>query len=243
MSKRTKAEQDELLNRPLEDFKDQRVVKDLMSEKFEKGTDTEALDITSALAELIRGQKFMSEEVTRMRERMDNYDEAARRFDEDQEAFIMNVLNKAEKLRYSDAEREKLEAKAIVDLEKRIEQAHAEVYSSRLKFEQDLANMPKETITATGVPEIMARTGQMILMPERIRIKHKEWVLQPNVPTTVPRIVADRYREIIMRREELRERQQAMMANLKDTELSKVLQRINEKYKAGGAALPIGSTA
>lgn len=238
--KRTKAEQAELLNRPVEDFKDQQVVKDLMSEDFAAKSDLEALDVTKALAELIRGQKFMTEEVQKMRERMDIYDRAAQAFNEDRENFIKEVLQRAEKLKDPSG---KTTAMGALELEKKIQEAKAGQVTARLKFEQDLANMPKVTVTGTGVPETMARTGQIVIMPEVIRIRHKQWVLQPGIPTEVPKIVADRYRQILTGRQEMLERQALLQANLKDTELQRRMMELNEKYKTNGDAIPIGSTA
>lgn len=241
--KRTKAEQAELLNKPIKDFEEQQVVKDLLSDKFVHASDAEASEVTVALAELIRGQKMMTEELVKLRERMSKYDEFAEKWESDKERFLEEVSKDADKLRRSGLDQERIIAQAALDFEREVKRARVEQVSSRLKFEQELASMPKETLTVTGIPETLSRTGQQVIMPEEIRIKHKKWVLQPGVPTEVPKLVADRYREIMRSRAETRERQAALMRQLQDTELAKVMKQIDEKYKSGGDALPIGSTA
>lgn len=239
-TKRTKAEQAELLRKPLSDFEENPVVKDLISEEFIHAPDLKALDVTTALAELIRGQQFISEELIKMRTRMAEYDETTRKFEEDREKFMQEVLEKAEKLKDPSG---RTTAQGALQYEREIERARAEQANSRLVFEDSLRRMPKETITVMGIPETLSRTGEQVIMPEIIRIKHKQWVIQPGVPTEVPQIVADRYRQMLRGRQEMAERKALLSAQLKDTELSRRLRELDEKYKSGGDSLPIGSTA
>lgn len=243
--RRRRSEQAELLNRPVSDLKDQQVVKDLLSDEFVQASDAKASEVTVALAELIRGQKMMTEELTRVRQRMNAYDEAAAKFDADREKFIQEVMDNAEKLRVTGEKLDKVIAEGVRDYQDKVQEAKAEGVHERLKFEEALRDMPRETITAPGIIETVMRNGvpTPVITPEVIRIKHKAWVLQPNTPTEVPEIVAIRYRQILRGRQENSELKGVLGANMKDTEISRALQRINEKYGSGTDSFPVGSTA
>lgn len=244
--KKTQSEQAELLNKPVKDVaENHQAVRDLMDDSFVTKSDLEVTDITVALRELLRGQKTIGQELHNLRARMDEYDKAAEAFNTDQEKFIQDVFDKAQSLRKTGDEYDKEVAKGVKMFENEIKVAKAEHVNSRLRFEEELRTMSKVTVTSPGVPELVMRNGAQtpVMVPEIIRIKHKQWVLQPGIPTEVPKIVADRYQQILEMRRENQELQNALGAQMKDTELFKKLAEINKKYGAGPDRFPIGSTA
>jgi hypothetical protein len=107
-SKKKLDKSDEALNSPvnLSGAGEDQVVKDLLSDKFVKGTNAEALEIGMALQQIIRGQSALLEnqsaftdQIAKLRQRMDEMDKAASRWEQDREGFIQEVLDRAEKLR------------------------------------------------------------------------------------------------------------------------------------------------
>lgn len=244
--KKTQAEQEALLNKDVKSLNENSpAVRALTDDSFPEKSDLEVSEITVALRELLRGQKTIGQELSNLRARMDEYDKASEAFNKDQEKFIQEVFDKAQSLRKTGDEYDKEVAKGVKMFENEIKVARAEHVNARLKFEEELRTMPKVTVTSPGVPEIVMRNGAQtpVLFPETIKIKHKTWTLQPGAPTEVPKIVADRYQQILEMRRENQELQSALGAQMKDTELFKKLREINEKYGAGPDRFPIGSTA
>lgn len=244
--KRTKSEQAEILNKPVADVADSHpAVRALTDDSFVEKSDVEAFEIGNALRELLTGQRMMTEQVARLSERMDKYEKVAQEFNADKDKFIQEVLDRAEHLKATGEEKDRIIAKGAKQFEDARKNAKANQVHGKLLFEEQLRNMPKETIVSPGVPEIVLQNGQQVpvVAPDVIRIKHKVWMLMPNVPTEVPAIVAERFRQIQRGREELRERQAVLQANLKDTELVRRLAEINKRYGSPTEAMQTGSTA
>lgn len=231
-----------------------QVIKDLLSPSFATLPDTKALDIALALQQLVRGQESIlnqvasnnqavTEELRRMQERMDEYDKASAKWNEDKEKFIQEVVDRAERT-IGAADKDKLIAQGVEIHKKALETARAEAINSRLRFEYELAHMPTETIVSPGRLEMVQQGGAQVpkLFSEEVRIRHKVWILKPGEVTVVPKIVADLVRERRLMESETEERREALGKNLRDDQLAKRMNEISSKYSSGQIELPIGST-
>jgi hypothetical protein len=168
--------------------------------KFEELSNVDALNVGLALQQILRGQKSLldnqdkfSEELNRIKARMDEQDKEAIKFNEDREKWITNVLNKAEKLKATGDKKNKLIAKGVETFENELALARANQSVDKLKFEQELARQPKVKIISPGRLETIMQNGQPIakLFNEEVRIKHKVYVLPAGREIEVPQAVAE----------------------------------------------------
>lgn len=240
MSKRlTSRSKEEVLNSPvnLSGAGEDQVIKDLLSDKFVKGTNQEASEIAIALRQLISGQDLLlqnqskqSEEMAKIRQRMAEMDAAAEKWETDRAGFLLEVEAKAEKLRTIDPER--AIAKGAIEFQNALVQAKAEFETDKLQFKQRLANMPKETVVSPGELITVMEQGRQVskIIPEEVRIKNVVWYLKPGVPTEVPTIVGDLIRDRRRSQEETRSREDMLSRNLEQPAFDKEWANINQKF-------------
>ena len=232
------------------------VVKAVLSEEFATKMDNqEVLDVALGLQQLIKGQNSIlenqatqAEELAKLRARVDKYDEDAKKWDDDKDKFLEDVYKKADSLRISDPmKRASFEGKEGVKIENAVSAARVKHATNRLEFEQQLALMPKVTVTSAGRIEKTDAGGQLTarIVPEIIRIKHKVWILKPGVPTEVPLIVAQQMEHRQRIQDEGNERKKALMLDdgimTAKNEMGRVAQswqNINNEYKVGTDPMP-----
>ncbi len=240
-SKRSTAQskEAELINRPLSDFKDVPVVKDLMSDKFTHGTNAEATEIAMALRQLISGQQVLlqnqseqAEQIAKIRAKMAAMDAAAQRWEEDRERFSQEIQEKADRLRTRNPD--SIIANGVQEYQNAIMQAKAEIVTDRLKFRDQLRHMPTVTVVSPGELMQVMEGGRPVtrIAPEVVRIKDMQWVLQPGVPTDVPDIVAKALRDRRHSEEETRAREDVLTKNYEQPVLQQKWADINSRYKS-----------
>lgn len=237
------------------DYGEGAAVKALLSDEYLKKTDREALDIGLALQQIIRGQASLlanaeqtQGEINKLKARMDATDAASRRWQEDQQKFVQEVFDKADKIRAPDGtfEANKRIAKGSQDIQKAIEIARAEIAVSKQNFDTLIKSMPTVKIMWPGQFEMYrdpkSGTQGTRLVGISIRIKTKTWSFPPGAQVDVPTIVADAIREREFRTQELQERQILLSKNLQDTELAKEMDHITRKYgSTRGEPIPIAT--
>lgn len=240
---------EEVLRTPvnLDGAGEDQVIKDLVSDKFSKGTNQEALDIGLALQTIIRGQTSLlenqqqfSDELNRLRARMDQMDKAANKWDQDRENFIQEVLDRSEKLIATGIERDKIIAKGSAEYTHAIENAKAEQITDQLKFEQALASAPKVMVVSPGELVMVVEGGRQVakIMNETVKIKHKKWVLPAGRAVEVPLPVAQVLEQRRRTQQETAAREQALAANLETSKLDAKWREINSTYNSTTDALP-----
>ncbi len=214
-----------------------------------EASNLDALEIALALQQLIRGnasilenQKEQADELNRLKAEMAKMDESARRWETDRQAWLDEVNRKADAIRPSEAEKEKIEARESTRIQKAVDKARAEFVVEKQMFDQKLAAEEKVTVTSPG-EFLLARVGggppQPRLYPEVIKIKHREWILQPGVPTEVPKTVAEFMRLKRKQQQELAARQDALSPDPrigKYKEYDLVDQRMREIDKQFGSS-------
>ena len=222
------------------------VIQAVLSDDFANAKNSEAIEIALMLQQLIRGQTSMlsqqeqlNEELSKLRGRMDGYDKDAKKWNDSREDFIKEQLEKAEDLRISDPkERERLLAREAQHVQATIQKKMAENAVEKMKFDGLLNSMPMETILPMGRIVTVNDNGvvQQRVESEVIKIKHRTWVLQPGVPTEVPKLVADEWKARNKMQMENAERKALLNANAPKDNMV-VAQKwgeINKKY--GSAA-------
>ena len=221
-------------------------VKALVDGTFEKSSDLGALEIALMLQQIVRGQTSILHnqdqqalELARLREKMDKYDQDAEKWEKNKEKFIDEVNKRAEEFRIDDPNKKaQLIAQEAQKIQKAISANRAENSVNNLQFDAFLVSQPKEIVVSPGVPTTVNDNGvqRAIMAAEEIKIKHRKWVLMPGVPTEVPKIVADEFRQRQKSRQENYERKALLNATTpKDNMI--VAQKWNEigkKYGTGG---------
>lgn len=243
MSKRSTAQNKELeiVNSPvnLNGVGEDKVIHDLLSDKFVKGTNQEAAEIGMALRQLISGQAVMlqnqeeqSREIARIRSRMAEMDATAEKYEKDRDGFIQEVLDKADRIRTSNPDRAIV--RGMNEFQDALTVAKAEANVDKMKFHENIRRMPKETVISPGVLETVMENGRPVnkIMAESIGIKDLRWVLPPGIPTEVPQIVAAALRDRRRSEEESRARESMLTKNLEQGEFNKQWAEINARYNS-----------
>jgi hypothetical protein len=217
-----------------------KAVEALQSDEFSRMKDAEALNVALALQEIIRGntsilanQDTMGEELHRLRERMDKYDQATAKYEANRESFVEEVLQRSEKLRATGSGKDKLIARGTLQLQEAITNARAKNASDKLRFEEALQTMEKVKIISPGVWETgYVSGGQPVqhLVSEVIKIKHKTWVLPVGVEIEVPKVVAEVLANRRRSDQETAERQAVLSKIMNNDQLVAETARINKKY-------------
>jgi hypothetical protein len=240
MSKRrTALSNEEITSKPLALFENEPVVKDLMSDKFVKGTNSEATEIAIALRLLINGQDTLlqnqqkqSEEMSRIREKMAKMDADAERWETDRQRFEDEINAKADSLRTRNPDT--IVANGAIEMQNAIVQARAEIHTDRMKFHEMLNRMPKVMVVSPGELVQVMEGGRPVnkIMPETIRIKDMVWSLKPGDLTEVPEIVAAALRDRRRSEEEQRVREDMLSKNYEQPVLQRKWAEANQLYKS-----------
>lgn len=224
------------------------VVKALLSDKFVEGTNQEALDISLALQQLIRGnasllenQEKMSQEISRLKSKMNKMDKAAEAWEADKVKFAQEVFERAERLKVSGHEKDKLVAGAANEFQQEVIKARAELVTDNMQFAERIRTMPRVKVISAGVWENVKENGQFVqkLVPEVIRIKNRQWVLPIGQEVEVPQAVADRIANIRSSNQEDEERKTLLSGNLEDKEVNAKWAEINRKSKSKADSMPV----
>jgi hypothetical protein len=197
-----KAFEQEQLNRPINPNGEgeTQAVKVLLSPEFEQMSNLDATSVALMLQEIIRGQNSLlariedtNIEVAKLREHQANVDKQIAETLQRERNEIEDVLDQASKLKLTGEAKDRVVAKGAKMYTEALVSARARSASDKLRFEEQLKNMPKENVLSPG-SWIQTREG-MKLIPEEVRIKHKIWLLPPGVPIEVPKAVADVLRD------------------------------------------------
>ena len=193
-----KAQEEQILNTPVNPTGEgePEVVKALMSEEFVQMSNFDATQVALMLQELVRGQQSMISrfedthlQIAKLREHQDEVDKRIHQALESEKKEIADILNRAEKLKESGDRKDRQIANGAMIYQNAVAEARARNASDKVKFEQQLAAMPKETVISPGRWE-QTREG-MKLFDEEVRIKHKVWILPAGQAIEVPKAVAD----------------------------------------------------
>jgi hypothetical protein len=170
--------------------------------------------------------------LSKLKERMDKYDKANAEYENDRAKFIQTTKDKAASLKVKGDKKDKLMAKAGIQLQNEIQVARAEKVVNNMEFEEFLRREPKETIVSTGVQETVMNNGvpTTMMIPEELRIRHLRWVLLPGIPTVVPASVAAMFRDRQRLKEETLARQNALTKLMEKDKLDAEMARINSTY-------------
>lgn len=219
-------------------------VRDLLSDNFIEANDAEALNIALALQQLIRGQNSIlgmvtgqGEAITKLTERMNKFDADAERWQKDRQSFFEEVQERADALKITDPEQKaRLIAKAGKQVQNEIQKALAAKAVGDMELNAWMEAQPKVTVTSPGILVTVNRNGTLVseVEPEIIRIRNREWILSPNIPTDVPKPVADEFFSRQKTRLETSERKQILDANkpMDNVIMAQKWSEIGKRYNA-----------
>lgn len=219
---------------------DDPAVKAMKSEEFATMSNEKAFDVALAIQQILRGQgsllenqdKF-AEELRQMKAKMSKYDEDAAKYESNSQKFIEEVMAKAEKLIAAGSTKDKIIARGSAEFAEAKKQARAKNSVDNLKFVESLRTMPKVEVTSPGVWEMVSGPGGSVvptLYSEVVRIKNKQWVLAPGVPTMVPKVVADLLKTKARSARMNAELRAAMDGHLETNEMNAEIRKIQAKY-------------
>src|SRR3972149_4880049 len=172
----------------------------MLSEKFPSLPNVDAARIALAVQNFLRGEASILGSQDGPAEqalltRLEVQDKASAAEVADREAFVRGTLARAEKLKLPPEQRAVVEARARQDLTKTIQGIRASRMTDRLGVAGKMTNYQAQG--GGNLPR---------LDPIEIRIKHKVWVLAPGRTHQVPKLVADRYYQMLREQEETQAR-------------------------------------
>ncbi|MEE8568855.1 MAG: hypothetical protein V3S81_09590 [Anaerolineales bacterium] len=219
----------------------------------------EALDIGLQLDQLLKGMGSvlsrmdqqdedglaLRDELSKIRERIVEMEEAQKKWDNERDQILQHSVEVSEGV---DPE---VRAQAQANAAKAVQSTAAALKTNasldRIKFAQSIKDMPQEEIISPG--KIVFTRGPSgfptpTLFNEVIRINGMEWQLPAGQPLKVPKIVADRYRQMILEKEELAARRHVLSAtNVGKHRHEKVLvedwNAVSSKYGSPTEPMPV----
>lgn len=206
----------------------------------------DALDVALVLQQIIRGQDSILEnmdkfstELSHLKEKMAKMDAAAEKFEFDRNKFIEDVNSKADSLRATGDQKDKIIANGVIEAQRQINLARANLSLDRAKFEASIKAERKIKVISPGKYETRIVGGQQtaVIVPEVIRLFHMQWILPPGVEVEVPESVAKRISDIRVSSIETQRRQESLQKNLDQDALVLETDRINKEFKSS-ALLP-----
>jgi hypothetical protein len=247
MPKRTPANPETKIN--ITGNGEDQVVRDLLSKDFAKASNLDAVEIALALQAIIRGQDSLleqvkqsgeigrkaAEEIAHIKEHMALVDQTLESYQNDQQKFIQDTLDRAEKLRKSGDDKDKIIAGAAIDYQNEIKMAGAKNASDLMKFHEEIEKGPKEIVVSSGKFEMATVNGHLEakLFNEEVRIKDRVWILIPGVPTEVPVFVADALRQRRKQEMETKEREATLSGmNNSAQKVAELNNKISQKYNS-----------
>lgn len=172
----------------------------------------ERIDIMMALQKHITGMS--DEDTPEGRERMlliraneEMIQAAEDAWEEDSVGFMETLNDKYPRPEGIDADRHR--AKKVQEFQQKVTNYKALAKFKQQKLDYALQHGPKEEILVTGQIEVV--NNKQRIVPDVIKIMHRTWVLPPG-RHTVPKVVAERYRDIQKLRSERQLRGEAMSA-------------------------------
>jgi hypothetical protein len=173
----TPAERQALLDKPIADIASHHAAaRELLSDDFVTGRESDGLDARVALSMLLKGQQEMTSamqsELAHIRARMDAYDQAAEAWEKDRQRFMEEVISAADKIRPTGERLERAKAEAAQVYSDSIQQARAQRVNKQLQIEAELKTMEQELVVSPGVIEMRSVQGQPqpTLVPQVIRL-------------------------------------------------------------------------
>jgi hypothetical protein len=210
----------------------------------------EAVEIALQLQKLVRGSNSMledpeqAESLARIRQDAAERDDAARRYAENQQKFIDETWDKAEKLLPPEGPaRDKLRATGAAVTQKAMEQAAVVEAHNRKRLDWELDSGPKEMLTVQGQMTTIREGDSLrtVMEPVQIGIRHRQYKLHPGT-YLVPKVVADIYRARMRGHAEQAERERAMAPREgiegRDDHMVRRLDDISRRYGSGGEQIP-----
>jgi len=184
------------------------------------------LQVTSAL-------NNMSDKVSNLIDRVNAFDEASRRWDEDRKKFLEEVQAKAESLKItSPDEMERFQAQRAKELQDIYQDVRTKILLENKQREEQLDREPKVVVRGVGSVEMVTRNGIVVqeLVPDAIQIGRRIYVFPPNQDVEVPQSIAQEYQSILEQRRILEQRKKLLDGN-NPPEFNEVVSRWNELNK------------
>ena len=231
------AREAEILGKPINPTGEgeHEAIKKLMSPEFERMSNLDAAQVALMLQEIVRGQNSLlarydetNVEIARIRERQDQADrEIAARLEANQK-FIEEVLERAEDLKRTGAENDKLIANGVAQFQEARSKAVASKAAKNIAFRQKVNSEPKVLVISPGQLVTTMEMGSQVakIIAEEVRIADMRWVLPPGVPVEVPQTVAAVLAERRASQIETAKRAELLSRNLETTKLAQEWSKI-----------------
>jgi len=184
-----------------------------------------------------------ADEVNKARSYAVERDEAVDAFEADQEKFIQDVFDKSDKYKLTGAKAEKVQATASAMLKDARDVAVGRQSVKQLQLDHMIAHGAKVDVMGEGHwLKLGPAPGEPTLLPDIVRIMHRQWVFEPGLNKDVPKVFADQYEQIKRSRQENRAREKVMAdGKMEAGKLELALNRIDEAY--GVTRQKLGSVA
>lgn len=207
-----------------------QAVRQLMSPEFEQMSNLDASAVALMLQEIVRGQNSLlarydetNIQIAAIRERQDRADKEIAERLASQQAFIQEVLDRAESLKRVGEAQDKMIANGVAQWQQAVNQARADKIAKDLAFKEQLAREPKVTIVSAGQLVTTMQHGQQVarIIPEEVHIKGIHWRLPIGRAIEVPQSIATYLEQRKASQEETAKRAELLGQQMEATEMAK----------------------
>lgn len=204
-------------------------------------TNARAAEIALQLQKLVRAENSIledddqAEDISRVREEMVRVDKIEKKWEEDQEKFVDDIVTRANKQKPIGDKLLRAKATASKKLTEALKEAKANKASSDLLIYSRLMNDPKILVHFEGIPEQVTISGTIETRFRPVTIGLGKYRFSyPTGDYLVAKIIADRYNEMLLEAEEqkARERVLKLEAATNAYKLAGLTEAINTQYKS-----------
>lgn len=217
-----------------------KVIRDLILE-LPHCSNARAAEIALQLQKLVRGEDSIleddnqAEDISKVRAEMARVDAIEKKWEQDQEKFVDDIIDRANKRKPTGDKLARARAIAGKKLSAALSDAQANKASSDLIIYSRLQNDPKILTHFEGIPEQVSINGTIETRFRPVIIGLGKYrFTYPTGDHLVPKIIADRYNEILLEAEELKARERVLKleAGTNAYKLADMTNQINTKYKS-----------
>lgn len=230
----------EILAKPANAFAG-TIVEQLVSRLHQSDcTAQEAQNIGLALQQILRGDAALlnnmddpavAEQVARLKEQAAKEDKANQDWEENQEKFITQVYDKADKITPVGEKKDRVIANGLSQLQQARENARARWALQREEFARHLSTDPKVEVQVEAEFEHTTINGVVSVIEVKpvLKILDRTFVLTPG-KQFLPKILADRYLEHQRTVRENQERKKVMEQYMERDQYEAAMRTIDQRY-------------
>lgn len=217
------------------------LVRDLLN-TLAGGSEEDAIRLSIALYEQLHGKELDGERKSKLISRAIERDKALLGYELDRENFIEDTWEQGQKeiRKLPKAKRDQIKARAGQKFQSAVSDAKTSKAFKNAEIRHRLQHDPREKIVVE--PNIVQlKSGETVVVGEDLRVMGFRFILRPG-EQTVPKYVADLYRQRLKSKKETEARKKVMKDYKPEEELNSAMRDINKEFQSEMESLPMAGS-